>query len=87
MIIVSYPALIHRANSAQFIVSFPDLPGCISSGPTVAAAEASAKEALGQCVESLLAEGQYLPTPSHLRSMRSFPGSAVVRRTMVEALV
>ncbi len=47
-----------------FDVVFPDLPGCIGTGPSIEAAAVSAAEALSLHVEGMFAEGEAIPAPS-----------------------
>ncbi len=58
-----YPACIERADPG-FSVFFPDLPGCVSAGPTVEAAAVNAAEALGMHLEGMAEDGMAAPPPS-----------------------
>lgn len=59
-----YPALISKEPGTDFGVVFPDLPGCVSGGPTVQEAAEHAAEALALHVEGMLDEGEQVPPPS-----------------------
>ena len=41
-----YIALIHKEDSSEYGVSFPDLPGCVTAGATLDKVRACAEEAL-----------------------------------------
>ncbi len=58
-----YPAVVERAEDG-FGVVFPDVPGCVSAGDTVAEALANAAEALEAHLERLAAAGEPWPEPS-----------------------
>ena len=58
-----YPACIERAETG-FSVFFPDLPGCISAGDTVAMAAVNAAEALGLHLDGRAEDGTPPPAPS-----------------------
>ena len=68
-----YIALIHKDATSDYGVSFPDFPGCISAGATLAEARAMAAEALGLHIEGMLAEAAAIPEPSTLHVIRSDP--------------
>ncbi len=57
-----YPAVVERAEDG-FGVVFPDVPGCVSAGDTVAEALANAAEALESHLELLVGAGEPLPEP------------------------
>lgn len=59
-----YWALIHKDLDSDYGVSFPDFPGCVTAGSSIAEAERMASEALGLHVEFLLEGGSALPYPS-----------------------
>lgn len=49
-----------------YIVSFPDLPGCITCGESLTAAAANAEDAKKAWLEAALAEGLSIPEPNGL---------------------
>ena|SRR5437763_502615 len=60
----TYIGLIHKDPGSDYGVSFPDLPGCISAGPTIDEAIVMAREALALHIGGLLEEGEQVPPPS-----------------------
>lgn len=59
-----YIALIHApVDGSDWGVTFPDLPGCTSSGDSWEEAVASASEALTGHIAALLANGDDTPLP------------------------
>jgi predicted RNase H-like HicB family nuclease len=60
----TYIALIHKDDSSDYGVSFPDLPGCVSAGSSIDEAVANAKEALSLHIEGMLEDGEEIPTPT-----------------------
>ena len=52
--------------SADFVVSFPDLPGCITSGETVEGAVANAMDAKKAWLEAALEEGIVIHEPDSI---------------------
>ena len=50
---IMYPARIWKESNTSYSVEFPDLPGCFSSGRTLAEAKVHAEEALTAYLESL----------------------------------
>lgn len=59
-------AIIHKDESSDFGVSFPDFPGCISAGKTLEEARHMAMEALETHVSYMIEEGLVVPEPSSL---------------------
>ncbi|MDX8501934.1 type II toxin-antitoxin system HicB family antitoxin [Mesorhizobium sp. VK4C] len=59
-----YVAVIHKENDSDFGVSFPDFPGVVTAGPTVAEACELAEQALAFHVEGLLEDGEPVPEPT-----------------------
>lgn len=60
-----YPAIIDRSRSG-YGVTFPDFPGCIAAGATVAEAAQNAEAALALHVEGMVKDKDALPAPSDL---------------------
>ncbi|MCW4591324.1 type II toxin-antitoxin system HicB family antitoxin [Gluconacetobacter entanii] len=71
-----YIGLIRKDADSDFGVDFPDFPGCVSAGSTLAEAQQMAKEAF------MREDGEVLPAPSSLENIMSDPenrdGSPVV---------
>lgn len=55
----------YRPEEPAFTVEYPDFPGIITSGETLADAFANACEALDLHLESMQKLGQPLPKPQH----------------------
>ena len=66
-----YIALIHKDETSDYGVSFPDLPGCISAGSTLDEARDMAAEALALHLEGLAEDGEAVPEPSSLEDIMS----------------
>ena len=64
----AYPAIFH-AEGGGYWVEFPDLPGCVTEGNSVAEAVAEASSALGGFLCSLMDRGVAMPTPSDLHAL------------------
>lgn len=60
---MAYVALLHspEVNSSTWGVTFPDLPGCVSSGRNDSEAIANAREALAGHVAAMKADGEPVP--------------------------
>ena len=54
------------AEEGGFVVSFPDLPGCLTSGETAEQAIANAADAKRIWLEAALEEGVEIPSPDYL---------------------
>lgn len=72
-----------------FGVYFPDLPGCISCGPTFAEAQAAAADALGLHLYGMEQDGDEIPTASKTPRVyeETAPGYIVAPVTVYPALV
>jgi predicted RNase H-like HicB family nuclease len=58
---VSYVALVHKEKGTSYGVSFPDVPGCISTGDTLEEALANAADALAWHISAMRQDGDPLP--------------------------
>ncbi len=56
--------VVMERTTTGYGVYVPDLPGCVSTGPTKAQAERNAREAMKLHLEGLREEGQPIPEPS-----------------------
>ncbi len=65
----SYLAVIHKEGGSEYGVSFPDFPGCITSGETLDKAKDLAQEALDFHIVGVLEDGEPLPAPSTLETV------------------
>lgn len=63
---MQYIAVFHPAEEQPggYVVTFPDLPGCVTQGDTFAAAFAMAQEALQGFLDALRQDGDTIPEPS-----------------------
>lgn len=68
-----YVALVHKDPDSDFGVSFPDFPGCISAGTTLAEAASMAAEALAGHIELMADEGLPVPEPADLDTIMENP--------------
>ncbi|WGR91371.1 type II toxin-antitoxin system HicB family antitoxin [Bradyrhizobium sp. ISRA443] len=64
-----YIALIHKDADSDYGVSFPDLPGVITSGTDLDDARTMAAEALALHLEGLAEDGEAVPEPSSLEKI------------------
>jgi len=56
-----YPAIFLENDDGSYTVTFPDLPGCISEGRSLASAMDMAQSALSQWIEFLQSEKKAVP--------------------------
>lgn len=60
-------ALIRRQSDTVFGAWFPDIPGCVASGKTIAEAQQNA----GRTLAVLCSAGMPLPEPSYLHDLKA----------------
>jgi predicted RNase H-like HicB family nuclease len=65
----TYIAFLEEGPDGGYGVSFPDLPGCVSSGDTLDDAAANAKEALALHLDGMLEDGDDLPAARSLQQI------------------
>ena len=65
----AYPAIFHKNEDTTYTITFPDLPGCISEGKSIANAIFMSQAALTQWIEYLNDKKIQLPAPSPLASI------------------
>lgn len=58
--------LVKDQEEGGYVVSFPDLPGCITCGGTIEDAAANGEDAKKAWLEAALAEGIAIPEPDSL---------------------
>ncbi|MGL5872803.1 MAG: type II toxin-antitoxin system HicB family antitoxin [Xenococcaceae cyanobacterium] len=58
-----YPVVLHKDPETAYGVTVPDLPGCFSAGDTVDEALLNSIEAIECHIESLLIDGEEIPSP------------------------
>lgn len=66
-----YPALFHPNSDGSFTILFPDLPGCISEGKSLANAVYMAQDALTQWIDYLTDKKKSIPSPSDSRELQT----------------
>lgn len=66
-----YPAVLTYEEGYEIAVTFPDLPGCATSGETEADALAMGKEALGLHLWGMETDGDEIPVPSKLKDIET----------------
>ncbi|TIS44642.1 MAG: hypothetical protein E5W96_35425 [Mesorhizobium sp.] len=59
-----YVGLIHKEDASDYGLSFPDFPGVITAGRTMAEVRRLAEMALAFHVEGLIEDGGSVPEPS-----------------------
>lgn len=64
-----YVALIHKEPDSDYGVSFPDIPGAMTAGTTLAEARAMAEEALALHIQGMVEDGDPIPEPSTLETV------------------
>ena len=70
----AYPAVIrYRRSDKAYTVEFPDLPGCITFGETLAEAKAKAEEALSGYLASIFDRRFKIPIPSKIKGKYVYP--------------
>lgn len=62
----TYIALLHKEDRSDYGVSFPDFPGCVTSGTTLEEARELAGEALEFHIQGMIADGEAVPEPGAL---------------------
>lgn len=61
-----YPAVLRPVEETGYVVSFPDLPGCVAAGDDAESALLAAETALGFHLEGLADDGIAAPPASRL---------------------
>ncbi len=75
-----YPAVFSKAKSGIGVI-FPDFDGCVSQGSDFLQAFQYAREGLSLHIYGLLEDGEKLPTPSRLESIKLSENEAL---TLIE---
>ena len=66
-----YPAVLTFDEGYDIAVTFPDLPGCATSGADEKEALAMAKEALSLHLYGMETDGEEIPEPSPIKAIQS----------------
>jgi antitoxin HicB len=53
-----------KDEGGGYLVEYPDIPGCMSDGETIAEAIVNGREALRDCIDVFRKSGRMLPKPS-----------------------
>lgn len=81
-----YAAVIHKDESSDFGVSFPDFPGCVSCGRSLEEAIELAKEALQFHIEGMVEDDSPIPEPTPLQNFaQSKAAKAALAVVLIEA--
>jgi predicted RNase H-like HicB family nuclease len=68
--VARYPAVLrHEDDGGDYVVSFPDLPGCVAVGPSAEEALRLGEDALTFHLEGLVEEGIAAPAPRALADL------------------
>lgn len=73
-----FPAVLTWEEGYEIAVTFPDLPGCATSGATEEEAIKMGKEALGLHLWGMETDGETIPAPSAIRDIQTDKNEAVV---------
>ena len=63
-----YPAVLTRTGPRELVVSFRDLPECLTSGADADAALAAAADALSEALAGRIDDGEPIPEPTQAES-------------------
>lgn len=63
-----YPARLQRTGPDEIVVSFRDLPECLTSGASEVEALSEAADALEEAIAGRIVDGEAIPPPSARRS-------------------
>ncbi|WP_417910777.1 type II toxin-antitoxin system HicB family antitoxin [Candidatus Electronema sp. PJ] len=69
----AYIAVVHKDLASDFGVSFPDFPGCISSGTSLEEIRVLATEALAGHIRTMIEFGEKIPAPSKMEDIVADP--------------
>lgn len=79
-----YIALLRKQADSDFVVEFPDFPGCITAGTTFEDARRMAAEALLLHVEGMMEDVDPIPEPLGLDEVSSDPRYSDVASVLVD---
>lgn len=72
-----YPAVLTYEGGYEIAVTFPDLPGCATSGETEMEAIAAGREALGLHLFGMEEDGDEIPAPSLVKDIELEAGEVI----------
>ena len=82
----TYIGLVHKDPESDYGVSFPDLPGCVTTGHTFEEAKELAAEALALHLEGLARSGNEISEPSSADAVVAHPDACdAIALLVVEA--
>ena len=73
----AYPAILTYEDGYEIAVTFPDLPGCATSGATEIEAIAAGREALGLHLWGMERDGDVIPVPSNAKNIELDEGEII----------
>ena len=85
----TYPARLRPDSTGEFIVSFRDLPECLTSGADEAEALVEAADALEEAIAGRIDDAERIPVPSARRSGEhhvAVPAGTAAKAALVLAL-
>jgi predicted RNase H-like HicB family nuclease len=77
--IMEYIAYLHKDCESDYGVGFPDFPGCVTAGKTLAEACRMAAEALALHIQGMMKDGDVVPEPSRVDDIAEEPGLCIGR--------
>lgn len=82
-----YVGVVRKAAGSDFVVDFPDLPGCITAGKTMREVRRLAAEALALHLDGMATDGPPVPVARSLGAIRDDPQCrGAITLILVEAL-
>lgn len=75
--IYCYPAVLTFEEGCEIAVTFPDFPGCATSGTDIADAVVQGREALGLHIYGMECDGDEIPEPSDIAGIELEKGEYV----------
>jgi len=72
-----YPAIIQHEEDGRYSIWFEDLPGCATSGKTLAEAFMMARDAMGGWIDSMMTLGHEIPNPRDIGNVPTEDGQVV----------
>ncbi len=74
-----FPAIAEKYDEfANYCVSFPDLPGCATTGNTLEECRRNAVKALELHISGMLIDGDEIPVPSPAEALKLTDGELVL---------
>lgn len=73
-----YPAILSFEDGYEIAVTFPDFPGCATSGETEQEAVSLGREALGLHLFGMEEDGDHIPAPTPVKDIELEDGEIVV---------